>query len=161
MLEFFKNLIFPPWSDEPANLISCCCALFLWPAGYNLIFVLQNSTPGGVCVHIPKTLSQIIVSRDQIFINFWCQMSICDNSLLISSIFGSRSGYISLDPEHCQVSICDNSHSNSVIFGFLELSYFAFLYHFIVIISRDGQCRFVTTVQQILIYSGHPCLRSA
>ena len=34
-------------------------------------------------------------------------MSICANSLLISSIFGSRSGYISVDPEHCQVSICE------------------------------------------------------
>ena len=51
-------------------------------------------------------------------------MFIRDNSLLISSILGSRSGYISLDPEHCQVSTCDNSTANSFIFGFLELSYF-------------------------------------
>ena len=48
------------------------------------MFVLQNSSPGGVGVHFPKTISQIIVSRDQLFINFCCKMSICDNSLLIS-----------------------------------------------------------------------------
>ena len=40
---------------------------FLWPAGQNLIFVLQNSTPGGVGEPLPKTFSQIRGSRDQNF----------------------------------------------------------------------------------------------
>ena len=44
--------------------------VFLWPAGLNLIFVLQNSTPGGVGARIPKIPSQIRVSRDQDFIIF-------------------------------------------------------------------------------------------
>ena len=43
--------------------------------------VLQNSTPGGVGVPLPKTFSQIGVSRDQILINFCFKMSICANSL--------------------------------------------------------------------------------
>ena len=29
MLGFFKNFIFTPWSDDPANRGSCCCAFFL------------------------------------------------------------------------------------------------------------------------------------
>ena len=46
-----------------------------------LICVLQNSTPGGVGVPLPKTFSQIGVSRDQNLINFCFKMSICANSL--------------------------------------------------------------------------------
>ena len=78
-------------------------------------------------------------------------MSICANSVLISSIFGSRSGYISIDPEQCQVSICDNSLANSLIFGFLELFYFSFLYRFIVIICPEAKCRFVKPLQHFLL----------
>ena len=76
------------------------------------------------------TLSQIIVSR--FFFIFFCKMSICANSLLNSSMFGPRAGYIFQDPEHCQVSICDNSQRNSFIFGFLELSH---LFFFIISLS--------------------------
>ena len=46
-----------------------------------MIFILQNSTPGGVGEPLPKTLSQMRVSRDQNLINFCCKMSICANSL--------------------------------------------------------------------------------
>ena len=59
----------------------CACHVFLWPAGSNLIFGLQNSTPGGVGEPLPETLSQMRVSRDQNFINFCFKMSICANSL--------------------------------------------------------------------------------
>ena len=62
------------------------------------------------------------------FMNFCCKMFICVNSLLNSWIFGSRSGYISIVPEHCQVSIRDNNQTNSFIVGFLELYYFAFFF---------------------------------
>ena len=77
-------------------------------------------------------------------------MTICANSLLNSFIFGPTAGYVFQDPEHCQVSICDNSQANSFIFGFLELSHFSCLYHFIVIISLDGQCRFFKPLQHFL-----------
>ena len=53
----------------------------LWPAGSNLIFIIQNSTPGGVGEPLPQTLSQIRVSRDQNLINFCFKISICANSL--------------------------------------------------------------------------------
>ena len=59
----------------------CACHVFLWPAGSNLIFILQNSTPGGVGEPLPRTLSQMRVSRDQNLINFCFKMSICANSL--------------------------------------------------------------------------------
>ena len=70
----------------------CCWALFLWSAGSNLIFVLQNSTPGGVGEPLPKTFSQIRMSRDQVFTNFCCNMSICANSLLNSCNSGINIG---------------------------------------------------------------------
>ena len=64
--------------------VVCCWALFLWHAGCNLIFVLQNSTPGGVGEPLPKTLSQMRVSRGQNLNNFSFKMPICANGLLNS-----------------------------------------------------------------------------
>ena len=54
-------------------------------------------------------------------------MSICDNSLLISCNSRIQIRVHFTRFEHCQVSICDNSLANSFIFGFLELSYFFIL----------------------------------
>ena len=54
---------------------------FRWPAQSNLIFVLQNLTPGGVGEPLPRTLSQMRVSRDQNLINVCCKMPICAKSL--------------------------------------------------------------------------------
>ena len=56
-------------------------SFFLCPGGYNLISIIQNSTPGGVGEPLPRTLSQMRVSRDQNLINFCFKMSICANSL--------------------------------------------------------------------------------
>ena len=42
---------------------------------------LHSSKNGGVGEPLPRTLSQMRVSRDQNFINFCCKMSICANSL--------------------------------------------------------------------------------
>ena len=78
---FFKPLIFPRKVMHRQILPLCCWLVFLWPAGSNLIFVLQNSILGGVGVPLPKTFSQIGVSRDQNLINFCFKMSICANSL--------------------------------------------------------------------------------
>ena len=68
-------------------------------------------------------------------------MSICDNSLLISfnSLIQIRVHFTRF--EHCQVSICDNSLAKTFIFGFLELFYFSFLYRFIVIICPPSSLR--------------------
>ena len=44
-------------------------------------FILQNSTPGGVGEPLPRTVSQMRVSRDQNLINFCFKMSSCANSL--------------------------------------------------------------------------------
>ena len=77
-------------------------------------------------------------------------MWICANSFLISSRFGTRSGYMSLDLEHCQVSICDTSQANSFIFGLLELSCFSFLFHFIVIICPEAHCLFFKPLKHFL-----------
>lgn len=80
------------WQIQPF----CCWLVFLWPAGSNLIFVLQNSTPGGVGEPLPRTLLQIRVSRDQNFINFCCKMSICANRLWNSCNSGINIGAHSL-----------------------------------------------------------------
>ena len=55
-------------------------------------------------------------------------MSICDNSLLISfnSRIQIRVHFTRF--EHCQVSICDNRLAKTFIFGFLELFYFSSTY---------------------------------
>ena len=80
-LLFFKPLVFPRKVMGRQIGALCCWRVFLWPGGQNLIFVLQNSTPGGVGEPLPRTLSQMRVSRDQNFINCCCKMSICTNSL--------------------------------------------------------------------------------
>ena len=58
--------------------------VFLCPGGSNLIFGLQNSTPGGVGEPLCRTLSQIIVFRDQ---DSEGQVWSCDNSLAKTFIF--------------------------------------------------------------------------
>ena len=66
------------------------------PKGVKNVFIIQNSTPGGVGEPLPRTLSQIKVSRDQNFINFCCKMSICANGLLNSCNSGINIGAHSL-----------------------------------------------------------------
>ena len=66
-----------PGKPDPLLPPSCYYAL----QKQVLTIVLQNSIPGGVGVPLPKTFSQIGVSRDQILINFSFKMSICANSL--------------------------------------------------------------------------------
>ena len=132
-------------------LVYVVAGVFLCPGGSNLIFGVQNSTPGGVGEPLCNIFSQIIVSRDQIFINFWCKMSICENSLLIS--FNSR---IQIRVhftrfEQCQVSMCENSFAKTFIFGFLEVFCVSFLYRFIVIICPEAKCRFVKPLQHFLL----------
>ena len=81
ILTFFKPLVFPRKVMTRRFWFFCCWLVFLWPAGQNLIFILQKSTPGGVGEPLPRTLSQMRVSRDQNLINFCFKMSICANSL--------------------------------------------------------------------------------
>ena len=95
-LLFFKPLIFPRKVISRQFDLLCCWRVFLWPGGYNLIFVLQNSTPGGVGEPLPRTLSQMRVSRDQNFINFCCKMFICANSSCNSCNSGINIGAHSL-----------------------------------------------------------------
>ena len=95
--------------------------VFLCPGRSNLIFGLQKSTPGGVGEPLCRTFSKIFVSRDQIFSNFLCKMSICENSLLFSfnSRIQIRVHFIRF--EHCQVSICENIPAKTFIFVFSGL----------------------------------------
>ena len=73
------------------------------------MFVFQNSNPGGVGVRFLKTLSQIRVSRDLIFINIWCKMLICANSLMNSCKSGISTEAHSLRsdqlPDHFPLSL--------------------------------------------------------
>ena len=62
--------------------MACCCFLiFPMPWRVESDFYFPKLTPGGVGEPLPRTLSQMRVSRDQNFINFCFKMSICANSL--------------------------------------------------------------------------------
>ena len=122
---------------------------FQCPGGWKLKIEARNSTPRALVEPLCRTLSQIIVSRDQNLIIILCKMSICENSLLIS--FNSRIIRVYfIRFQQGQVWSCDNSLAKTFIFGFLELSYFSFLYHLIVIICPEAQGRFVKPLQGIL-----------
>ena len=84
------------------------------------------------------------IEQDQHHKLFWCLLELLDNYEFLH--LGIQIRIHVLKSEHWPVSICDNSVTDSFIFGFPELSHFSFLYHFIVIICREAECRFVKTV---------------
>ena len=117
----FRECFFTPQSDGPANWALLLLARFIMPWKVESEFCLPKFNSQRVGEPLPRTLSQMMVSREAILTNKSLQMPIRANSLLNFFNFGSRDEDISIDSDLPQVSICVNSLAESFNSRFSEL----------------------------------------